>query len=178
MTSKLVDMVTQTVLVTVPGSGFAERRIRARDAWRVRLRAARLDRRLGAGEPPEGSVEMALRAQRLVRPAACRALGRTLLRVLAIAVEPAPASAMQVDGRRVRSAAAELRGLVDRLATGGPVSAYGVARLRALLADGSGPLYHRASPDDLGARLRDVRAALDVLGPAAPGPGTPARPAD
>jgi hypothetical protein len=176
MTSKLLCMVTQTVVVTVPGSGLAERRIRARDVWTAWLSAARLDRRLGDGEPPEVSVELAVRAQRLVRPAARRALARTLLRVLTLALEPTPASAVQVDGRRVRSAAAELRRLVDRLVSGGPVSAYGVVRLRALLSDGSGPLYHRASPDDLGARLRDARAALDVLGPAAPGPGT-ARPA-
>jgi hypothetical protein len=171
MTSKLVYMVTQTVLVTVTGIGLAERRIRARDVWGARLWAARLDRRLDAGEPPESSVALALRAQRLVRPAARSELARTLLRVLALAVGSTPtAAAVRVDRGRVRSAAAELQCLVDRLVTGGPVSAYGVVQLRSLLADGSGPLYCRANPDDLGARLRDVRAALDVLGHATSNP--------
>jgi hypothetical protein len=169
MTSKLVYMVTLTsrrVLVSVGGAGFAERKVRARDVWGARLHASRLDRRLGAGEPPESSAMLAVRAQWLVRPAACRELARTVLRVLALASEPSRARVMvRVSRHRVRAAAPELHALVDRLLAGGPVSAYGVARLRALLADGSGPIYHGERPDDLAARLRDVRAALDVPGP-------------
>jgi hypothetical protein len=166
MTSKLVYMVTPTdrqVLVTVTGVGLAERKVRARDLWRARLRASRLDRRLGTGEPPESSTLLAVRAQWLVRPAACRELARTLLRVVALATGPSRAM-VRVSRHRVRAAAPELYELVDRMA-GGPVSAYGVARLRALLADGSGPIYHGGCPDDLAARLRDVRAALDIPGP-------------
>ncbi len=164
-------MVTQqTVLVSVPGTGLAECRIRARDVWRAQLWAARLDRLLAGGEASESSVALALRAQRLVRPVARMELARALLRLLALAVGPPQATApARVDRRRVRSAEAELHVLVDRLVAGGPVSAYGIAQLRGLLADGSSPLYHRANPDDLGARLRDVRAALDVLDPATPG---------
>jgi hypothetical protein len=169
VTSKLLCMVMPTdrqVLVTVTGIGLAERNVRARDVWGARLRASRLDRRLGAGEPPESSALLALRAQMLVRPAACRELARTLLRVLALASGPSHATAMvRVSRHRVRAAAPELHALVDRLLADGPVSAYGVARLRTLLADGSGPVYHEECPDDLAARLRDVRAALDVPGP-------------
>jgi hypothetical protein len=162
-------MVTPTdrrVMVTVTGVGLVERKVRARDVWAARLRASRLDRRLGAGEPPESSALLAVRAQWLVRPAACRALARTLVRVLALAAGPSRATApVRVSRRRVRAAAPELHGLVDRLLAGGPVSAYGIAQLRALLADGSGPVYHGGCPDDLAARLRDARAALDALGP-------------
>jgi hypothetical protein len=169
VTSKLVCMVTPTdrqVLVTVTGVGLAERKVRARDVWGARLRASRLDRRLGTGEPPESSALLAVRAQWLVRPAACRALARTLLRVLALAAGPSGATAtVRVSRHRVRAAAPELHALVARLLAGGPVSAYGIARLRALLTDGSGPMYHGGCPDDLAARLRDVRAALDVPGP-------------
>jgi hypothetical protein len=169
MTSKLVCMVTpkdRHVLVTVEGVGLAERKVRALDVWRTRLRASRLDRRLGAGEPPESSALLAVRAQWLVRPAACRELARTLLRLLALAARPPRATAIvRISRRHVRSAAPELHALVDRLLAGGPVSACGVARLRALLADGNGPVYHGGAPDDLADRLRDVRAALDVLGP-------------
>jgi hypothetical protein len=169
VTIKLLCMVTLTnrrVLVAVTGVGLAERKVRARDVWVARLRASQLDRRLGTGEPPERSALLAVRARWLVRPVACMELARTLQRVLALAAGPSRATApVRVSRRRVRAAAPELHGLVDRLQAGGPVSAYGVARLRALLADGSGPVYHRGCPDDLAARLRDVRAALDVPGP-------------
>ena len=49
----------------------------------------------------------------------------------------------------------------SRLAVG-PVSAQGVAQARALLADATSPVYHRASADNLRAR---VRAAVDALSP-------------
>jgi hypothetical protein len=153
------------VLVTVNGVGLTERKVRVRDVWTAHLRASRLDRRLGAGEPPESDTLLAIRAQWLVRPAACRELARTLLRLLALAAVPPRANEMvPVSRRHVRAAAPELRGLVNRLMADGPVSVCGVARLRALLADGSGPVHHARCPDDLADRLRDVRAALDVLG--------------
>jgi hypothetical protein len=167
VTVKLCCVVTpKTVLVTGSGGGLAEQKVRARDVWAARLRASRLDRLLGAGEPPESSAVLAVRAQWLVRPAACRELAGTLQRVLALTDGPPRAiTAVRVSRRHVRAAAPELQGLVDRLIAGGPVSACGVARLRALLADGSGPVYHRRSPDDLADRLREVRAALDAFGP-------------
>jgi hypothetical protein len=169
MTSKLGYMVTtghRSVLVNVNGVGWAERKVRVRDVWSARLRSARLDRRLSAGEPPETSALLAVRAQWLVRPAACRELARTLLRLLALAARPPRTTAMvRVCGRHIRAAAPELHGLADRLLEGGPVSACGVVQLRALLADGSGPVYHGRCPDDLADRLRRVRAALDALGP-------------
>lgn len=169
MTIKLSNMVTpkdRLVLVTVDGVGLAERTVRTRDVWAARLQASRLDRLLGAGEPPESSALLAVRARWLVRPATCRELAGTLLRVLALTTTPPGATAtVRVSRHHVRAAATELRVLVDRLLMGGPVSAYGVARLRTLLADGSGPVYHRDSPDDLAARLRDVHAALDAVGP-------------
>ena len=168
MTIKLVSMVTPTdrhVLVTVDGLGLAERKVRTRDVWAARLHASRLDRRLGAGEPPESSAVLAARAQWLVRPATCRELAGTLLRLLALTTAPpGPTATVRVSRHHVQAAAFELRVLVDRLLTGGPVSACGVARLRTLLADGTGPVYHRGSPDDLADRFRDVYAALDAVG--------------
>lgn len=167
MTVTLRCVVTpKAVLVTGSGGGLAERKVRARDVWVARLRASRLDRLLGAGEPPESSAVLAVRAQWLVRPAACRELAGALQRVLALTGGPPRAiTTVRVSRRHVRAAAPELQGLVDRLLAGGPVSACGVAQLRALLADGSGPVYHRRSPDDLADRLREVRAALDAFGP-------------
>jgi pimeloyl-ACP methyl ester carboxylesterase len=153
------------ILVTVAGLGIAERRVRARDVWAARLCAWWLDRRLSAGEPAESSALLAVRAEWLVRPASRRELAETLLRVLALATEPSRAPlTVRIASGRVRAAAWELRDLVDRLLAEGPVSAYGVARLRALLADGGGPLHHGGSTEDLVTRLREVRCALDRLG--------------
>jgi hypothetical protein len=162
----MVTPEQRRVLVNVNGAGLAEWNVRVRDVWSTRLRASRLDRRLGAGEPPENSALLAVRAQWLVRPAACRELASTLLRLLALAARPPRTTAMvRVSRRHIRAAAPELHSLADRLLEGGPVSAGGVAQLRALLADGSGPVYHGGCPEDLADRLRRVRTALDALGP-------------
>jgi hypothetical protein len=64
---------------------------------------------------------------------------------------------------RVRESAEELEDLIRRLLAHGPVAARGVALASALLSDGSGPLYHRANPDDLRARVREAVTALDPL---------------
>jgi hypothetical protein len=64
---------------------------------------------------------------------------------------------------RVRESAGELEDLIRRLLADGPVAARGVALASALLRDGGGPLYHRANPDDVRARLREAVTALDPL---------------
>jgi len=160
------------VLVALSGEGIVERGIRVRDRLEARLRAAQLDRRLARGESAESSVALALRAARLVRPAARRDLARTVWRVMALAQRPPSVrTAVRVCRPHVRAANQELLDIGERLVASGPVSAYGVARLRALLADGAGPLYQPGSPDHLGALLHQVRAALDVLTPPPTGPG-------
>jgi len=62
---------------------------------------------------------------------------------------------------RVRDSSEELGDLIRRLLAGGPVAARGVALASVLLSDGSGPLYHRASADDVRARVREAVDALD-----------------
>jgi hypothetical protein len=64
---------------------------------------------------------------------------------------------------RVRESAEEFEELIRRLLADGPVAARGVALASALLRDGGGPLYHRASVDDVRARLREAVTALDPL---------------
>ena len=64
---------------------------------------------------------------------------------------------------RVRESAEELEDLIRRLLADGPVAARGVALASALLRDGGGPLYHRANPDDVRARVREAVIALDPL---------------
>jgi hypothetical protein len=64
---------------------------------------------------------------------------------------------------RVRESAEELGDLIRHLLADGPVAARGVALASILLSDGSGPLYHRDSADDVRARVREAVNALDPL---------------
>jgi len=155
------------VLVSSSGVGMAERPVRWRDQLQRWLRAPSLDHRLGQGEPAETSVVLALHATKLVQPRVRRELAQALRRVMWMA-ERAPSMAstrVRVCRPQVLDAHRELRALGDRLVANGPVSAYGVAQVRVLIADGAGPLYQRSTPDDLGARLRRALAAMDILGP-------------
>jgi hypothetical protein len=61
---------------------------------------------------------------------------------------------------RVRQSAPQLAALASRLAEPGPVPVRGVAMVSGLLADGAGPLYREACPDDLGAIIEGATHAL------------------
>ena len=61
---------------------------------------------------------------------------------------------------QVRDCSEEFGELIRRLLAAGPVPAQGVAKVGVLLADAGGPLYHRASADDLRAQVRDAADAL------------------
>jgi hypothetical protein len=128
---------------------------------RARLRSFRLDQALADGASPDASVELALRARLLMRPQHRRNLARGVRRVLDTArPEPRVSHPVAVCRDRVRDCEDELAALIGRLQAAGPVSVRGVAKTDLLLADGSGPLYHRASRDDLCARIRDAADSL------------------
>jgi hypothetical protein len=61
----------------------------------------------------------------------------------------------------VRQAKAELAALAGRLSGSGPVDVHGVARVRLLLADGTGPLYQPGPPERLRHELAALLAALN-----------------
>jgi len=54
--------------------------------------------------------------------------------------------------------------VAGRLAASWPVGVRGVARVRTLLADGTGPLYQSGAPGGLQHELGHVLAALDWFG--------------
>lgn len=141
------------------------KRVRPWDRIMVCLRARRLDRDLADGVCPDASVALAMRAQLLVRTAVRRDLARSAQRILATAT-PVPGTPLRVPvcRDRVRESQAELRDLIAGLLAPGPVLAQGVARASVLLGDASGPLYHRASHDDLRARIGEAARALSPLG--------------
>jgi hypothetical protein len=138
----------------------------------VRVRATRLDSDLAGGASPDATVALALRAQMLVRARTRRDLALGAQQILARATQVPAAGRTQVPaaGRtrvpvcrdRVRDSSEELGDLIRRLLAGGPVAARGVALASVLLTDGSGPLYHRASADDVQARVREAVDALDA----------------
>jgi hypothetical protein len=135
------------------------------DRLLAHLRADRLDRDLASGACPDATVELALRAQMLVRASVRRDLARSAQRVLAAATQPAASRrpAVPVCRDRVRYAAAEFGELIRRLGVPGPVPARGVAQASLLLGDATGPLYHRGNREDLRARVREATDALRPL---------------
>lgn len=152
------------IVVLDEATGLGLRRVRWRDRLLVRVRSSALDRQLAAGAAPEASVPLALHASRLCEPAERRVLARSLTRIVEAADEPmghrlkAPVSRPAVQRAR-----AELAAVAGRLVASGPVDVHGVARVRALVADGTGPLYQSAPPEHLRHELAEVLAALDTF---------------
>jgi hypothetical protein len=157
--------VTPTIVVLEEAAGLGLRRVRWRDRLLVRTRASALDHELAAGASPESNVPLAVHAGRLCQPAQRLSLARSLTRIVAEADAPT--------GRRLRApvcrpaihrARAELAAVVGRLSASGPVDVHGVARVRTLLADGTGPLYRSAPAERLRNELTAVLHALDSFG--------------
>jgi hypothetical protein len=138
------------------------RTARPLDRLLIRLRGFRLDQDLAGGASPEASVELALRAQLLVRPRRRRDLARGMCRLLS-AARRCPYSGrteVPICRDRVRACEEEFAELIGRLQASAPVMARGVAKAGLLLADANGPLYRRSSPDDLRAMVREAADAL------------------
>ncbi len=151
-----------TIVVLEQSAGLGLRQVRMRDRVLARMRTSTLDHQLAAGASPEASVTLALHAGHLCGPVQRRLLARSLTRIAAAAEAPT--------GRRVKAPVcrqavlrtrAELSAVVDRLVADGPIDVQGVARLRNLLADGTGPLYRDSPPEHLRAELLAALAALD-----------------
>jgi hypothetical protein len=153
------------VVVLEEDSGLGLRRVRWRDRLLVRARASALDHDLAAGASPDANVPLAVHARRLCEPGQRRVLARSLARIVAAADAPtarrlrAPVCRPAVQGAR-----AELAAVAGRLRATGPVDVHGMARIRTLLADGTGPLYRSAAPEQLRNELTAVLHALDSFG--------------
>ena len=128
----------------------------------MHVRASRLDRDLAAGAPLGASRALALRAEMLVRTQHRRDLADSAGRVLAAATRPTFSGRPRIPvcRDRVRDCSEEFEELIRLLLAVGPVPAQGVAKVSVLLSSAKGPLYHRASADDLRARVRDAADAL------------------
>lgn len=137
----------------------APRRARTR-LW-ARLHASRLDRALAAGASPDSSAALSLRAGELISAGARARLARSIHKLLDDARRSSlPRGPVVVCRRKVRAAKRTLEKLADRLCRD-PVDARGVAQIRLLLTERSGPLYDRPAADDLEPALRAAMAALE-----------------
>jgi len=97
-----------------------------------------------------------------VRSAERRQLARRLGWVLAKALHGPAGQRLRVPicADRVISCSTDFEALISRLLAADPASARGVALTRALLSDGSGPLYQRASTEDLHVAVHTAAEAL------------------
>ena len=138
------------------------RRYRIRDRVLARVRARALDRALASGIPTDTTTALWLRARALTRPWVARELGQQLCRIVQEAHEPRRMPGMRVTPARERVLAAEddLRVLARRLQSGEVVAPHGIAKVRLLLSDGTGPLFYRGSAMNLSDVIREATSAL------------------
>jgi hypothetical protein len=150
------------IVLLQEGTRLGLRRVRCRDRLMVWARASALDRALAAGMSPESNVALAIHARRLCEPAQRRLLAHSLARIAGASDGP-PGRRLKalVCSSAVHQAGAELAALTGRLDASGPVDVQGVARIRILLADGTGPLYQPVPPERLRHELTAALAALD-----------------
>jgi hypothetical protein len=74
-------------------------------------------------------------------------------------------SAIPLDHSGVVPVAEALLGLAERLEAGEPANAVGVARVRVLLTDGTGPLYNRGSDRSMAEAVWWVADGLQLCPP-------------
>lgn len=127
----------------------------------ARLRAGRFDRALAVGVPAPAGSALAVHATLLASVAEREAVAQALRRAVRAAKDTSatPSPRMPLHRANIVSAEALIDYVTLRLRAPRPVSARGVARLRQLLSDGTGPLY-RHGHGDLAGRLGAALAAL------------------
>jgi hypothetical protein len=136
-------------------------RVRVRDRFVARFQANRLDEMLASGVAPSTEPALAWRARILTGHATRDSLASEVRAVLRAAyagnrhyAQVAPRRAAVID------AGAELEAIVHRLMSRGEVDPRGVAQVRLMLTDGSGPLHHRAATETLRAVSRRALSNL------------------
>jgi len=138
------------------------RRTRTRERVRVRLWPWRLDVALARGEPADARGELSLRAHRLISLRTRQRLAREIRQVMHAAARPRHPLERRLhpSAPEVITVAPLLYDLVDELEYPGPVEAQGVAQLRLLLRDGTGPLHDEPWPGYLELCLIRAREGL------------------
>src|SRR6185312_8162272 len=111
---------------------------------------------------PDSSAALSLRARALIGTTARAGLAGSVRRLIKEAEHPTGPLTFRVPICRAKILRSRetLEALADRLVSTDPVDACGVARVRLLLTDGSGPIYARPTADDLQPALQRTLVAL------------------
>jgi hypothetical protein len=150
------DLAGRLFAATVPARLFRPG-LRTRVA--ARLRGARLDRALADGADPAECPRLAARAAQLTCRETRARLAATIERFVLAAELPSRGRVTPARGG-VRATRAQLLELVVRLRDDAPVYARGIAELKLMLRDGTGPLYLDRHGEALSRQLARVYAEL------------------
>lgn len=160
------NKIPATVLSTIPTTrepGRLEPKPRPSMAARLtaRLRAGHLDRLIAVGVPAPMNSAQAAHEARLTSAAERAAIARSLRSTVADAHGRGVllSSRLPLHVPNITAAEEVIEAVTLRLHSPRPVNARGMARLRQILSDGTGPLY-RYGRGDLHGRLGAALAAL------------------
>ena len=132
----------------------------------ARLRPVTYDRMLAVGVEPAPGSPLDAHERRVTSAAERRAIVCTLRRVRRHGRGGAPLErAMPLHSANVGAAAGLIDRLILRLQAPQPVCARGMARLRLVLADGSGPLYRGGRGDLAGAPITPITMFIRIPDP-------------
>lgn len=115
---------------------------------RVMFNSRRLDQELAENLPATGSEERLLRAGQLTDPGHCGALASAVREVVRDAEHPGSDTvsfAVPIRRAAVNACRESLFGIAESLDHASRSDVSGVARARALLCDGTGPLFNKGS---------------------------------
>jgi hypothetical protein len=126
----------------------------------ARLRSHALDRALASGGDPEASRQLALHAARITTATSRRELAAFLERLARTERERRTLARVRPYRAAMRANATELHALAALLRGSSPVCPRGVARLRVLVRDGTGPAYTDRDGGVLGGELGSARAQI------------------
>jgi hypothetical protein len=157
--NKIPADVLSTAYATVRREAIPRPSLSARLA--ARLQAGRLDRLLAVGVPAPVGSALAAHEARLTSMAEREAIARSLRATVVDARGRGFVLSSRIPPHAPNITAAEdvIDAVTLRLHSPRPVSARGMARLRQILSDGTGPLYRYGS-GDLRGRLGAALAAL------------------
>jgi hypothetical protein len=134
----------------------------------VRARRWRLDHELATCDAPYGTPPRALRARQLDDPRARADLARSLRRIVAEAERDRVvllSSAVPIRSAAIRDSREALLGLAERLENPAAVNPRGLARVRLLLTDATGPIFSPSSAVSLPAAIWHIADGLQLCPP-------------
>jgi hypothetical protein len=147
-----------------PSPGSRTRKPTLEDRLIARMLGRSIDRELAAGVAAPISQAHTARVDQLTTERTRRSVARTLEKLIVVAERPPPRVRITATPCReqVRQAEELIRSTAARLRSAEPLDARGIAGLRTLLSNFSGPCYVPGLPDALKVALQEVSNSLDL----------------